>query len=310
MYVHTTRIKNIFPGSHVARFNVAAWQEEEFKRTVLVGREVTERGQEGEPDIGKLVLFELDEQGEVVHERVIWEPLYESFYLEDPRAMVLADGRIVIGLTAVLRMKQGVEPFPAVVTVGQRWRDLLSAVTVIFTFGPGKNLTPFSDGLFLFRPDHKDWYHTLVLFDMKHEIPKSVQNFHLPTNLTWGEWRMGTTMPPLWQSPTEALLFIHGITIVDKKYVYSIGVAKITQTGEEYSIQVHPEALITPDTFLNEEGVPLVDELRPEERRVVYACGGVVKKDEPDDLHLYVNVGDRTTFDVVLSLPEIKKYFE
>ncbi len=74
-----------------------------------------------------------------------------------------------------------------------------------------------------------------------------------------------------------------------------------------FTVTVAPEPIITPNDFLTPDGSPLVPELHPEERRVVYSCGGVIKQSDPDILSLYVNVGDRTTFEVEFSLTELKK---
>ena len=51
----------------------------------------------------------------------------------------------------------------------------------------------------------------------------------------------------------------------------------------------------------------MVAELHPNLRRVVYSCGGLIKRNKQDGLFLYVNVGDRTTFEVEFSLSELKK---
>ena len=73
-----------------------------------------------------------------------------------------------------------------------------------------------------------------------------------------------------------------------------------------YKVTVAPEPILTPDDFLDSHGVPLVEELHPELRRVVYSCGGVIKTESPDKLSLYVNVGDRATFEVTFSLANLK----
>jgi len=64
---------------------------------------------------------------------------------------------------------------------------------------------------------------------------------------------------------------------------------------------------LVPDNFIEEDGQPLVNELHPNLRRVVYSCGGLIKKNKQDALSLYVNVGDRTTFEVEFSLAELKE---
>jgi hypothetical protein len=304
-----TEIKNVFPDRPVARYNVAAWQRSVNDNVVLIGREVEKPGEVGEPDIGSLVLSEIDSNGNVVHERTIWEPMYDSFYLEDPRALMVPDKNIiVIGFTAVLRAKDGKPvPFPAVVKIdsSETWRDVLPPVTLIHSFGPGKNLTPIDNNGFLFRPDDIGYHHKLVIFRLVGSVPYKIQDLQFPQDLNWAKWRMGTTMSPVWITPTEGLLILHGINIVDEKYIYNIGRARITKVGSLYKVTVHPDPIITPDTFKTNEGHPLVEELH-NQRRVVYSCGGVIKKGKTDKLYLYVNVGDRTTFEVGLSLEELK----
>jgi hypothetical protein len=63
--------------------------------------------------------------------------------------------------------------------------------------------------------------------------------------------------------------------------------------------------MLTPDSFVDELGRPMVPELHPGLRRVVYSCGGVIQKNNEDGLSLYVNVGDRTTFEVGFSIKEL-----
>jgi predicted GH43/DUF377 family glycosyl hydrolase len=119
------------------------------------------------------------------------------------------------------------------------------------------------------------------------------------------------TMPPIWLTHDEALFIIHGITkkIIDKKekYIYSIGRAKLTRKNNEFQVVVAPDPILTPDDFLDQKGLPLVKELHPESRRVVYSCGGIIKKNKKDSLSLYVNVGDQATFEVEFSLNELKQ---
>jgi hypothetical protein len=89
--------------------------------------------------------------------------------------------------------------------------------------------------------------------------------------------------------------------------VYSIGRAKLVRNGNEFKLFVAPEPIITPDDFKSTEGLPLVEELHPEFRRVVYSCGGIIKRSNTKMLSLYVNVGDRATFEVEFSLEELKE---
>lgn len=308
------QIKNIFPDPRLSRFNLAAWQKSEGDSVCFIGREVQAAGEVGEPDTGILKLFEADAQGEIIAERLIWKPMFDGINLEDPRALELPNGNLLIGLTAVLRDKKGSPaPFPAIIKIDSHstWNEDLPPFLVISTFGPGKNLTPVDDTTYLFRPDSAEYYHKLLVFSLHKQVPEKLGDIEFPKNLPWAEWRIGTTTPPIWLNSEEALFIIHGITIqkIDgiSKYIYSLGRAKLTRKNNKFEITVSEEPILTPDNFLDENGKPLVKELHPELRRVVYSCGGIIKKNKSDSLFLYVNVGDRATFEVEFSLKELKE---
>ena len=312
MKIHQS--KNLFPNIEVARYNLAVWQSPNQDSLSFIGREVSEASTEGEPDTGILKLFEVGADGTILQEKVIWKPMYEGLSLEDPRALDLPGENLIIGLTAVLRNRKGNPvPFPAVVKIDavNSWTLGLPPVLLIDTFGPGKNLTPISAHTYLFRPESEDYNHKLVVFSLHAQVPEKLDEIEFPADISWANWRIGTTMPPLWLTPNEALFIIHGITkqVIDgvEKYIYSIGRAKLTRQENAFQVTVAPEAILTPDDFLNEQGVPLVAELHPERRRVVYSCGGIIKKQAQDKLSLYVNVGDRSTFEVEFSLEELKE---
>jgi predicted GH43/DUF377 family glycosyl hydrolase len=308
------QIKNIFPDSTAARYNLAVWQKTEDGELYFIGREVVKPGDKGEPDNGILKLFEVNNDGVILQEKVIWKPLYNGINLEDPRALKLPNENLIIGITAVLRDKSGQPvPFPAIVKIDSvnSWRQELPPFLIIDTFGPGKNLTPVDNTTYLFRPEQDSYRHKILAFSIHSQAPEKLQDIVFPDNLPWAAWKIGTAMPPIWLTPTEALFIIHGISIkiVDGKsiYIYSIGRAKLIRHGDVFEIVVAPEPILTPDDFLDAAGKPLVEELHPDQRRVVYSCGGIINKDSQDNLSLYVNVGDRTTFEVEFSLAELKE---
>jgi len=259
-----------------------------------------------------LKLFEIDQAGTIIQERLIWEPMYNGINLEDPRALQLPNETLLIGLTAVLRDKKGKPvPFPAIIKIDSHssWTQELPPFLVVSTFGPGKNLTPVDNVIFLFRPDDRNYHHKILVFSLHSQIPEKLADIAFPKDLSWARWRIGTTMPPIWLNDHEALFIVHGITIHQekghKKYVYSLGRAKLTRYQNSFSVRVSPEPILTPDDFMHADGTPSVPELHPSQKRVVYSCGGIIKKDKQDTLSLYVNVGDRTTLEVELSLAEL-----
>lgn len=306
------KIKDIFPNIDVARYNLAVWQETGDDSLCFIGREVTTPGENGEPDAGILKLFDVGKNGLIMHERIIWKPLYDNIYLEDPRALLLENGNLLIGITSVLRNKTGKPvPFPAIVKIDSlsSWKQELPPFLFISTFGPGKNLTPIDNTTYLFRPESEGYYHKLLVFSLHSQVPEKLADIEFPNDLPWATWRMGTTMPPLWITPNEALFIVHGISkrIIDgnEKYIYSIGRAKLTRLENKFQVVVAPDPILTPNDFLDKNGFPLVEELHPETRRVIYSCGGLIKKETKDTFSLYVNVGDRTTFEVEFSLAEL-----
>ncbi len=312
MNIHS--IKDIFPNIRVSRFNLAAWQKPDSDSVYFIGREVAEAAMVGEPDTGILKLFEVAGDGSIAHERLIWAPMYDGINLEDPRALELTNENLIIGLSAVLRDKKGAPiVFPAIIKIDSHnsWKEDLPPFLIINNFGPGKNLTPINGSTYLFRPDAPDYHHKLMVFSLHRQLPEKIGDIEFPTDLPWAQWKIGTTMPPIWITPDEALFLVHGITIkkIDgqDRYIYSIGRAKLTRSGDAFKARVMPEPILTQENFVDEDGLPLVTELHPNIRRVIYSCGGLIKRDHPDTLFLYVNVGDRTTFEVELSLQELKE---
>lgn len=308
------QIKKIFPDTSVARYNVAVWQQTNRDSLFFIGREVAQAGKTGEPDTGILKLFEVSKEGILIQEKTIWKPIYDGINLEDPRALELLNENLIIGLTAVFRNKNGHPvPFPAIVKIHSlsSWKQEMPPFLIVDTFGPGKNLTPIDNNTFFFRPDAPEYNHKILVFSLHSQVAEKLDDIEFPTQMPWANWRVGTTMSPIWLTPHEALFIIHGISIQKingkEKYVYSIGRAKLIRKKNNFEIIVAPESILTPDDFLDSEGLPSVKELHPEIRRVIYSCGGIIKKHSQDTLSLYVNVGDRTTFEVEFLLEELKK---
>jgi len=307
------QFRNIFPDLEIARFNLAAWQRNDSDSIYFIGREVAKAGTEGEPDTGVLKLFEVNADGSIAQERLIWKPVFDGINLEDPRALELNNNNLVIGLTAVLRNKKGQPiPFPAIIKIDSHstWQHELPPFLVISSFGPGKNITPIDNTTYFFRPDDPQYQHKLLVFSLHRQVPEKIDDVIFPTNLPWAKWKIGTTMPPIWVNKKAALLIIHGISMqkINGKdiYVYSLGRAKLTRNQNRFTITVAKEPILTPDNFVQSDGSKMVAELHPDLRRVVYSCGGLIKRDKQDTLSLYVNVGDRTTFEVEFSLNELK----
>jgi predicted GH43/DUF377 family glycosyl hydrolase len=295
--------KKLFSDSSLARYNAGVWSNPEDDSIFLIVREVYKAAKTGVPDFGRLVLIEIDEETRnVLHEKVVWEPK-GGIWLEDPRALAMPDNSVIIGMTALVRETKGFTPYPALTRLKTRvWREVLPSITLVETFGSGKNMTPIDSTTFMFRPD--TYSHKLLVFSFQDFLAKKIQDLEFPTNLPWALYKIGTTMPPVWLNSTTALMIFHGITMQNKKYIYSIGKALLIDKKGKYSLKVDPMPIITPEDFLNTKGGRLVRELHPKIRKVVYACGGYVDK-RKDRLFLYVNVGDKNTYEVEMEYSKL-----
>jgi len=305
-------------------YNAAAWEDGD--KIHLLGRHVKDAGAYGEPDVGSLVLLTLGQAGNILSSREVWQPSEDGEHmLEDARALPLSDGRIAFGITAVDRHKT---PHPAVLIVSteELTNGTLPKPKIIEVMGEGdqttplgenigeltgKNVTAISSNLFAFRPEGDNNNHQLRVFQYREDGSVSHQQYiNFPKDIAWAEWRMGTTMPPIWINDNEAIFPIHGINIVDGKYVYSIGSARLVkdENGILSVDNISSEALIDPDSFAGMYGSDEVE--LHSERRVVYCCGGIPIKDaagELERLKLYVNVGDKRTVEVVVSVAALTR---
>lgn len=316
-------------------FNVAAWKAfggicllgryiEKIDDEQVFGQDKTENGEpiiRGGPDIGSLVLKFMGPDGNILHDRTkeVWRPEPGKNLLEDPRALHLSDGTLVLGLTSV--DKYG-NPYPAVVVtsaerlmeenqIEPRIMDILSDDDQAIEGNndgfnlSGKNITAIDKDAFLFRPEGRENHHRLQVFEFNGEVVKHRQYIDLPTDITWGQWRMGTCMSPEWISQNEALILIHGISIIDDKYIYSIGSARLVR-GENGMLSidnVSEDPLLESSHFNN----PVQ---RHQAREAIYSCGWIPKYDSYDKLEhleIFVNVGDTRTDRVLLDPNEVIK---
>ncbi len=300
--------KLLFDSSKLARYNVASWKSKQ-DNVFLITREIERKSKGDDPDFTKLLLVELDKNLTQVNEKVVWQALSESLYLEDPRAMSGKNDSVVIGLTALLRGGKGEYiPYPAITKLySNEWREQLPAITLIESFGPGKNTTPVEEDVFFFRKDGIENRHNLTVFSLFNSIPKHIQTLKFPTDLPWAKLRIGTGMPPLWITSDKALMIFHGITLIDGKYVYSLGRSALIKKNNKYEIIVDRKPLINKEFFRDENGEYLIGELHPHLRKVVYCCGGILKPTDKNTLILFINVGDMNTFLVEFPIKELVK---
>ncbi|HEV7454860.1 MAG TPA: hypothetical protein VGO07_06400 [Candidatus Saccharimonadales bacterium] len=316
------------PGLPEGFFNAAVWREDDA--TFLLGRYVKERGKPGEPDTGALMLAVLaGEPSEVVELSSIWEPDGAGDQIEDARAMQ-HKGLVVLGYSRLAQVDGRYVPFPSysVTTTEQLRKGALPSTYFITELGegrettpvgggpnmyhllPGKNTTPFGQGEFMFRPE--DETHRLLLFSVDViGTAHAEQHLEFPKDEMppWAEFKIGSTMPPVWLNDKEAIFVFHGIQMVDGKYHYSIGSARLYRDDQgNYAVDnFSQEPHITPDYFAEMFSGKEV-QLRPEERSAAYLCGGYPEYDENGSLtsiKTYPNVGDTHTVEVTLSADKI-----
>ncbi|MEM4326744.1 MAG: hypothetical protein QXZ13_01060, partial [Candidatus Diapherotrites archaeon] len=145
-------------------------------------------------------------------------------------------------------------PFPAIARIYQKApiaQELSESLVVLENLGNGKNVTPLTENIWMFRKDGED--HKLQVFEWEQDRGevKLLGVIDLSGLIPWwGEYRMGTTMAPIWLNEKEALMLMHGIRLEDGIYHYSIGRAKLVKDEKLFRIvAIDQEPLITPQHF-------------------------------------------------------------
>lgn len=274
----------------------------------------------GGPDVGSIVLKVLGPDGKIISDltKVLYEPKVGEPSYEDFRALLLDDGRLIFGLTWV---EPNGTPYPAVLitTTEELIEGKPIEPQIIRVLGsgdqttpldeegiklPGKNFTPIgkhpSDSdidkySFIFRPDGPENRHRFQVFDFEGGVVKHQQYIELPKDKKWGEWAMGTCMPPEWTDKThqEAFTLIHGITIVNGEFSYATVSARMFRGND---------GLLAIDNIDDEPLLKstLFDDVvqRHPERDAFYTVGWVPYRDEDGNLvrvEVFGSPGDSRT---------------
>ncbi len=327
-----TEIREI-PGLPKNFFNVAAFAigQELGSPTLLLGRHIEKESGPGEPDIGSLAVAVLN-NGVAESFTEVWRPEEgrSGDLLEDPRAVMLPDGRVLIGFTRLAPHEGRYLPFPAVsittpeallrgdfpdthFVTGLGIGDQTTPIgdgSDMFHILPGKNAVPLRTNHSMFRREVDD--HRFVVFSHDESgVAKGLQYLEFPKeNIpSWGESRMGLTMPPTWLNDNEAILLVHGFNKPNGKFRYHIGAARlfVNENGEYAIDNISQEPLLTPDSFENVFHGEQV-ERHPEVRDALYLCGGVPIYDAFGNLRSidsFPSVGDTWTLKASFSAPKI-----
>ncbi len=308
------------------RFNATLWWTRDGAIMALV-REVKVVAEEGEPDIGTLVQLkqaariEQDRMLEVrledyipIAEQEVWNPTDQEVFLEDPRSLLSADeSSVVIGLTALVTEEDKQIPYPAIITLSRDHFEQIipTKVQVIRDkeLGIGKNLTPVEDTdhltTFLYRSEEDKANFRLTHFSLdknSKEIKRlgSIDFSKYLEDLNWPDW-IGTTMAPIAINNNKYLMVLHSVKNGNGEPVYSFWRAMLTkgEKGELAVEKVDSQPILT----RNDVGYPGLELHKG--KRVIYACGGII---ESEKLHLFVNVGDKTTVRVVFPLEALSNF--
>ena len=327
LYDPTVVVENrVIPGMPAGFYNAAAWQEGD--ETYLLGRYLEKPGESGKGDPGPMVLATLLD-GAVTAMQTVWQPESGTHgdQLEDPRVVQYAGGT-VLGFSRLAPVRGRHIPFPAVAetSAAQLKQGDFPATHYVTGLGtmlvgrghdqlrlrPGKNTTPVGGPAgaqdFMFRANGDS--HALTFFTLgEDKRAQRIQRVQLAAAQipSWGQDTIGTTMPPVWLSDTEALLLVHGFTR-DKagRPRYVMGSARLSRDQQgTYTIDnVSQAPILTPEAlaalFPGEQV-----QMHPDERDALYMCGGVVTCNdagEPAYVRCFPSVGDTrtvaSTFDI------------
>ncbi len=281
------------------RINCAAWIDESSGVIHLLARHINGKGGVMMPDWGGLELLSFDNNRQLVDQRIVWEGKGNELNLEDARATVSADRRVLVGLTAVVEEGEHFIPYPAFSAFKE---ERLENLVIAKNLGPGKNITSLTEDAWVYRKAIDDFSLTVVSWDGKTATPMG--DLTLNPIPHWATEKIGTTMPPIWINEHEALFLLHGVSKIGDMYHYALGRAKLVREGRAFRISlVDPKPFLTTED-LAETSTALGIRERHEFRRVVYCCGGILQKKE---LSLFVNIGDSTTVEVVYPLEELTR---
>jgi len=323
------------PGLPKGFFNAAACKlnDDPSSPTLLLGRYIDSNAEPNDSivDVSSLDVATLINNTAVSFKEV-WRPEEgrAGDLLEDPRFIELPDGRIFTGFTRLAQHEGKYLWFPAVSISSPEalFRGEFPQTHIITGLGSGDQTTPIGEGrnrfhvlegkntmplksnLAMFR--HEADSHRFIVFSAQEngeaqalqylEIPKAEIPF-------WGWTRMGLTMPPLWRSEREALLFIHGYNVTEEKYKYHVGTSRliVDKSGRYRIDNVSQEPLLAPESFKDMFPGEQV-ERHPEIREALYLCGGIPIYDAYGNLKfidLYPSIGDTYTVKATVSVPEI-----
>lgn len=287
------------------RINAAAWQDDRTHTTYLLARHINGQGGVAMPDWNSLDLVTFDEKYTLLSERVVWGAGESAMNLEDARALVSPDGRVLLGLTAVVQEKNEFVPYPAFCTLPTvNWSGKLDEIAIPPTVSPGKNLTALTETDWIYRKISDDFGLSVITWDGTETHENGL--LRLDPLPPWATHKIGTTMSPIWMNDTEALLLLHGVTKIGDMHFYALGRARLVKKGGSYCItHVDQKPLLIPDDVL-QTAIDLQIHERHAFRRVVYCCGGVVQgTGSGKEVLLYVNIGDSRTVGVVYPLSEL-----
>jgi len=283
----------------------------------LLGRQVGKAGSENEPDVGSLVLKTLDDDGNIIHSEEVWNPNTgngdREYLLEDARALTLSDGRAAIGLTYVTREGEDSIPHPAVLIVNSIERlkkvfddnavKCLGKIAIKQAFAGqspnqeaiGEQTTPISESIneTNITPIGKN----VIAISSRKSLEED--NKHTYSFAFRPEGNINNHRLHVFEHSEDGEVD-HGTTRLLRDKDGNLSVDNISQ-----------ESVINPDLF---DGMFDGDkvELHPE-RRVVYCCGGIPTYDNSgkyNNLKLYVNVGDKRTVEVTMSMAEMVKNWD
>ena len=207
-------VKQLLPDRKNTFFNCAVWSNTYRDKIFLLGRQNNAVSPAPEPDISELVLLKLDNNLQIISEQTVWQPKYDTLFLEDPRIITINTNRPIVGMTCVLRSRTSFYPFGGYIEIADKnnWPSEFPNINLLESLGPGKDVTPIDERLLIFRPEGIDNYYQfqVIEYSNKQNITKHVGNIDFPKNLSWATWKMGTSMPPIWINENEALFYSIG----------------------------------------------------------------------------------------------------
>lgn len=302
-------VKNPLPRpSSVGWINPGVWQDLNQGFIYLLFREVAlENVQEDKPDIGDLVCLKLDNGYQIQEKKIVWSFEDKDYSLEDIRILPSQNTHLLAGMTVLKHQQETYIPYPGyfILPTPNYFFEpnmVFPKIEVFQNKGPGKNMCPIKENLFVFRSNidvSKFW-----LLELQKNKLNALSSFDL--NLPNSQ-RTGLGTPPLFFKKDEGIMIFHNVELRQGISVYNLFLGKIKYSNSLIEISISRKKFLSSADFELKKKA-FYKELHSF-REVIYIVGWAkIKKGFQELVVLFVNLGDMEIVPIEMRFEELVEF--